>query len=41
MFLDLHIIQNFSPSNLNRDDANTPKDCEFGGTAVPVSLASA
>lgn len=31
MFLDLHIIQNFSPSNLNRDDANTPKDCEFGG----------
>jgi CRISPR system Cascade subunit CasC len=31
MFLDLHIIQNFAPSNLNRDDANTPKDCEFGG----------
>jgi CRISPR system Cascade subunit CasC len=31
MFLELHIIQNFSPSNLNRDDTNNPKDCEFGG----------
>jgi CRISPR system Cascade subunit CasC len=31
MFVELHMIQNFSPSNLNRDDANNPKDCEFGG----------
>lgn len=31
MIVELHIIQNFVPSNLNRDDANTPKDCEFGG----------
>ncbi len=31
MFVDIHIIQNFAPSNLNRDDSNTPKDCEFGG----------
>ncbi|HPN53569.1 MAG TPA: type I-E CRISPR-associated protein Cas7/Cse4/CasC [Anaerolineaceae bacterium] len=31
MFIELHIIQNFAPSNLNRDDTNTPKDCEFGG----------
>lgn len=31
MILELHIIQNFAPSNLNRDDANAPKDCEFGG----------
>lgn len=31
MFVELHIIQNFAPSNLNRDDSNTPKDCEFGG----------
>ncbi len=31
MLLDLHIIQNFAPSNLNRDDTNAPKDCEFGG----------
>lgn len=31
MFIELHIIQNFAPSNLNRDDTNNPKDCEFGG----------
>ena len=31
MIVEFHIIQNFAPSNLNRDDSNTPKDCEFGG----------
>lgn len=31
MKIELHIIQNFSPSNLNRDDTGAPKDCEFGG----------
>lgn len=31
MFVELHLIQSFGPSNLNRDDTNTPKDCEFGG----------
>lgn len=31
MFVELHLIQNFSPANLNRDDTNNPKDCEFGG----------
>jgi CRISPR system Cascade subunit CasC len=31
MIVELHIIQNFAPSNLNRDDTNTPKDCVFGG----------
>jgi len=31
MFVELHMIQNFVPSNLNRDEANNPKDCEFGG----------
>lgn len=31
MIVELHIIQNFAPSNLNRDDSNAPKDCEFGG----------
>jgi CRISPR system Cascade subunit CasC len=31
MFVELHMLQNFSPSNLNRDDTNNPKDCEFGG----------
>ena len=31
MFLELHILQSFAPSNLNRDDTGSPKDCEFGG----------
>jgi len=31
MFVEQHMIQNFSPANLNRDDTNNPKDCEFGG----------
>ncbi len=31
MFIELHMIHNFSPANLNRDDTNNPKDCEFGG----------
>lgn len=29
--VELHILQNFPPANLNRDDTGTPKDCEFGG----------
>jgi CRISPR system Cascade subunit CasC len=29
--LEMHLIQNFAPSNLNRDDTGSPKDCEFGG----------
>jgi len=31
MVVELHLLQNFAPSCLNRDDTNTPKDCEFGG----------
>ena len=31
MFVELHMLQNFAPSNLNRDDTGMPKDCEFGG----------
>jgi CRISPR system Cascade subunit CasC len=31
MRVELHLIQNFAPACLNRDDTNTPKDCEFGG----------
>jgi CRISPR system Cascade subunit CasC len=31
MKLELHILQNFAPSNLNRDDTGSPKDCELGG----------
>ena len=31
MIIELHLIQNFAPANLNRDDTGSPKDCEFGG----------
>lgn len=31
MKLEIHIVQNFAPSNLNRDDTGSPKDCELGG----------
>jgi len=31
MKIECHIIQNFPPNCLNRDDTNSPKDCEFGG----------
>ncbi len=31
MLLEIHILQNFAPSNLNRDDTGSPKDCTFGG----------
>lgn len=31
MKLEIHILQNLAPSNLNRDDTGAPKDCEFGG----------
>ncbi len=31
MILELHLIQNFAPSNLNRSDTGSPKDCIFGG----------
>lgn len=31
MIVELHMLQNFAPSCLNRDDTNSPKECEFGG----------
>lgn len=31
MKIELHLLQSFAPSNLNRDDTGNPKDCEFGG----------
>jgi CRISPR system Cascade subunit CasC len=31
MNIEIHLIQNFAPSCLNRDDTNTPKSCMFGG----------
>lgn len=30
MFVEIHMIQNFAPSCLNRDDTNSPKECTFG-----------
>lgn len=29
--VEIHIVQNFAPSNLNRDDTGSPKDALFGG----------
>jgi CRISPR system Cascade subunit CasC len=41
MLLELHLIQNFAPSNLNRDDTGSPKECEFGGyTRARISSQS-
>lgn len=31
-FIEIHALQNFAPSNLNRDDTGAPKDALFGGT---------
>jgi CRISPR system Cascade subunit CasC len=31
MLIEMHILQNFAPANLNRDDTGSPKDCIFGG----------
>lgn len=31
LFIEFHLIQNFVPSNLNRDDTGAPKDAIFGG----------
>lgn len=30
--VEIHVLQNFAPSNLNRDDTGAPKDALFGGT---------
>lgn len=32
MLIQIHILQNYAPSNLNRDDTGSPKDAFFGGT---------
>lgn len=31
MLIEIHILQNHAPSNLNRDDTGSVKDCVFGG----------
>ncbi len=30
--IEIHVLQNYAPSNLNRDDTGAPKDAFFGGT---------
>jgi len=30
-FIEIHVLQNYAPSNLNRDDTGAPKDAFFGG----------
>jgi CRISPR system Cascade subunit CasC len=30
MLIEIHVIKNVSPSNLNRDDSGSPKTCVFG-----------
>jgi CRISPR system Cascade subunit CasC len=32
MLIELHLIQNHAPSNLNRDDTGSPKEALFGGS---------
>jgi CRISPR system Cascade subunit CasC len=32
MLIQIHMLQNYAPSNLNRDDTGSPKDAVFGGT---------
>jgi CRISPR system Cascade subunit CasC len=31
MLIQIHILQNYAPANLNRDDTGSPKDAIFGG----------
>lgn len=33
MLIDIHLLQNHAPSNLNRDDMGSPKEAVFGGVA--------
>lgn len=41
MLINLHILQNYAPSNLNRDDSGSPKDAVFGGvTRARISSQS-
>jgi len=31
MLIEIHMLKNFAPTNLNRDDTGSPKSCYFGG----------
>jgi len=32
MLIQIHMLQNYAPANLNRDDAGSPKTAQFGGS---------
>lgn len=31
MLIEIHMLKNYAPTNLNRDDTGAPKTCQFGG----------
>ncbi len=31
MLIEIHVLQNHAPGNMNRDDTGSPKECVFGG----------
>lgn len=33
LFLDVHVLQNLPPSNINRDDTGSPKTAQYGGVS--------
>ncbi|BFL39669.1 type I-E CRISPR-associated protein Cas7/Cse4/CasC [Agathobaculum sp. NSJ-28] len=35
MLYEIHMIKNYPPTNLNRDDTGVPKICMFGGAQFP------
>ena len=40
MLIQIHILQNYAPSNLNRDDTGSPKDAFFGGVELAFRRSS-
>lgn len=41
MLIEIHMIQNHSPANLNRDDLGAPRRASSAVSLAPVSPASA
>ena len=37
MLIQIHILQNYVPANLNRDDSGSPKSAVFGGIVKDVA----
>ncbi|MGW2992306.1 type I-E CRISPR-associated protein Cas7/Cse4/CasC [Streptomyces sp. NPDC001193] len=40
-FIDVHVLQTVPPSNLNRDDAGSPKEAMYGGVRRPRASSQA